>query len=77
MSGSGYGQNLLDAVQQGLVDRSVLDQAVARVLYQKFALGLFDKPFVDENLVDKKVATTAHQELARQVAREGTVLLKK
>ncbi|QBQ42475.1 beta-glucosidase [Sphingobacterium psychroaquaticum] len=76
LSGSGYGQNLLDAVQQGLVDRSVLDQAVARVLYQKFALGLFDKPFVDENLVDKKVATTAHQELARQVAREGTVLLK-
>ena len=76
LSGSGYGQHLSDALRQGLVETAVLDQAVARVLYQKFALGLFDRPYVDEKSVDKKVATTDHLSLARQVAREGTVLLK-
>src|SRR5690606_30116446 len=42
----------------------------------KFALGLFERPYVDENLVAHKVATAEHVAMARQVAREAIVLLK-
>ncbi|KGE15312.1 glycoside hydrolase family 3 N-terminal domain-containing protein [Sphingobacterium deserti] len=76
LSGSGYNQNLLDAVKTGRVDQQTLDRAVARVLHQKFALGLFDQPYVDERVVDKKVATKEHIDIARRVAREALVLLK-
>jgi beta-glucosidase len=76
LSGTGYGSNLLKAVQQGLVEPAVLDTAVARVLRMKFNLGLFDHPYVDEKLVAQKVATTQNKTVARQVARESIVLLK-
>lgn len=76
LSGTGYGSNLLKAVQQGLVEPAVLDTAVARVLRMKFNLGLFDHPYVDEKLVAQKVATAQNKTVARQVARESIVLLK-
>lgn len=76
LSGTGYGSNLLKAVQQRLVEPAVLDTAVARVLRMKFNLGLFDHPYVDEKLVAQKVATTQNKTVARQVARESIVLLK-
>ncbi|WP_313671902.1 glycoside hydrolase family 3 N-terminal domain-containing protein [Sphingobacterium multivorum] len=76
LSGTGYGSNLLRAVQEGLVEPAVLDTAVARVLRMKFNLGLFDHPYVDEKLVAQKVATTQNKTVARQVARESIVLLK-
>lgn len=76
LSGTGYGSNLLRAVQEGLVEPAVLDTAVARVLRMKFNLGLFDHPYVDEKMVAQKVATTQNKTVARQVARESIVLLK-
>lgn len=76
LSGTGYGDNLLKAVQQGLVEPAVLDTAVARVLRMKFNLGLFEHPYVDEKLVTQKVATAENRAVARQVARESIVLLK-
>ncbi|WP_343321227.1 glycoside hydrolase family 3 N-terminal domain-containing protein [Sphingobacterium multivorum] len=76
LSGTGYGSNLLKAVQQRLIEPAVLDTAVARVLRMKFNLGLFDHPYVDEKLVAQKVATTQNKTVARQVARESIVLLK-
>jgi len=76
LSGTGYGSNLLKAVQQGLVEPAVLDTAVVRVLRMKFNLGLFDHPYVDEKLVAQKVATAQNKTVARQVARESIVLLK-
>lgn len=76
LSGSGYNRNLLEAVQKGFVDMPTLDLAVARVLRTKFAMGLFERPYVDEREVDKKVATKENIALARQVAREAVVLLK-
>ncbi|MDF2852207.1 MAG: beta-glucosidase [Sphingobacterium multivorum] len=76
LSGTGYGSNLLRAVQEGLVEPAVLDTAVARVLRMKFNLGLFDHPYVDEKMIAQKVATTQNKTVARQVARESIVLLK-
>ncbi|KEF60740.1 beta-glucosidase [Exophiala aquamarina CBS 119918] len=38
---------VIEAVQKGLVTESRIDQSVRRLLSEKFALGLFDSPFVD------------------------------
>jgi len=61
-----------DAVRRGLVPVSVIDSAVARVLRVKFALGLFEYPYVDS----VAGSSPAHRELARAAAREAIVLLK-
>ena len=45
----GYGQVLVKAVESGKVSESQLDQSVRRVLRDKFALGLFDNPYVAED----------------------------
>ncbi|UIR55273.1 glycoside hydrolase family 3 C-terminal domain-containing protein [Sphingobacterium sp. SRCM116780] len=76
LSGSGYGPNLLKAVQQGLVEKSVLDTAVTRVLRMKFNLGLFDRPYVDEKRVAQQVGTDENKTIARKVAQESIILLK-
>lgn len=76
LSALGYGDHLLKAVQEGQVSQQILDQAVRRVLTQKFKLGLFEKPYVDENLVASKVATAENKAVAKQVALESITLLK-
>lgn len=76
LSAIGYDQNLLLAVQKGFVSIHTLDQAVSRVLRQKFEIGLFDKPYVNVDEVINKVGTTSNIKLANQVAKESIVLLK-
>ena len=41
---------LIDCVQEGSLSQADLDEAVRSVLRVKFALGLFDHPFVDPAL---------------------------
>jgi beta-glucosidase len=57
------------------VPQSAVDEAVRRILRIKFALGLFDKPYVDEK---NAVTTLAPQNLAvaREAAEKSFVLLK-
>ena len=40
--------HLEEAVEQGLVSEKELDRAVLLVLEQKFALGLFEHPYLGE-----------------------------
>lgn len=47
LGGSAY-RRLAQAVRDGDVDEALVDRAVARVLRLKFALGLFEQPYVDE-----------------------------
>lgn len=46
---------VVEAVQKGLVDESRLDLCVAKLLTEKFTLGLFDHPFVDVDAAAKTV----------------------
>jgi beta-glucosidase len=71
-----YGDPLTDAANQGLIDGSLVDDAVRRVLRSKFELGLFDRPLVDSNLVQAVVHDPAHISLAREIARSSIILLK-
>jgi beta-glucosidase len=41
-------QPLINAVQSGLVTEARLDKSAYRIMLQKFELGLFENPFVDE-----------------------------
>src|SRR5690606_15406080 len=76
LSGYGYGRALLAAVKEGKVTEATLDTAVSRVLYQKFALGLFENPYVDIKQVSRTVRIPNHIELARKVAQQSIILLK-
>lgn len=63
------------AFANGLVDSKRLDDAVTRVLRAKFELGLFDHPYVSEE-IDEAALHSNGQILTRQVAKESIVLLK-
>lgn len=76
LSGYGYGPSLLKAFKEGLVTEATIDTAVSRVLYQKFALGLFENPYVNEEKAKSIVRTSRHIDLARSVAQESIILLK-
>jgi beta-glucosidase len=71
-------RDYLDAVQQGKLGESDLDQALERSLRWRFALGLLDPP--GSSALDQLPAaladSDAHRALALQAARESMVLLK-
>jgi len=68
-------QTLKDEVQAGRVSQERIDDAVSRILSQKFALGLFERPFADRSGIGN-IGSPAHREVARQAVRESLVLLK-
>lgn len=76
MSGEMFGKYLESAVEHQLLEVSVLDNAVRRVLSIKFKLGLFEKPYVDPAKAAEVIGCAEHARLARQIAQEGIVLLK-
>lgn len=66
---------LLGNVTGGRIPMSRVDDAVSRILAQKFALGLFENPYADRSL-SGTVGSAAHKALARQAVRQSQVLLK-
>ncbi|WP_369216266.1 glycoside hydrolase family 3 N-terminal domain-containing protein [Streptomyces flavofungini] len=62
-------------LREGKIDERRLDDAVARVLRLKFDLGLFDRPYVEE---DDAIAgpSAATRRAAREAAARSMVLLK-
>ena len=76
LGGNAFGKNLKKAYEEGLITMADLDRAVGNVLRLKFQMGLFENPYVSPELAKKLVHSKEHKKLARQVAREGVVLLK-
>jgi beta-glucosidase len=68
--------SLLQQVREGKVAESYVDRAVARLLREKFLLGLFDDPYVDPDYAEKITNNTEHQQLALKGAHEAIILLK-
>ena len=68
-------KTMKDAVNNGDIPESRLDEAVRRILRAKFALGLFERPMPDTKY-QGTVRSREHLELARQAVRESLVLLK-
>jgi beta-glucosidase len=64
---------LPEAVKRGLITQDEIDLSVQRILAQKFALGLFEKPFVEEG---GPYVLKSDVELNREAADRAIVLLK-
>jgi beta-glucosidase len=73
--GEGFNQ-LIALVREGKVSTGQIDNAVRRVLEMKFEGGLFENPYADAKLAEKRTNTPEAIALARQAARESVVLLK-
>lgn len=71
-----YRRLMNELLNNGEITMEDLDKSVARVLRCKFALGLFENPFVDESLEEKNVHCQKHKDTALEIARRGAVLLK-
>ncbi len=69
-------KTLVEQVNSGKIPMALIDQAVSRVLYQKFQLGLFENPYVDIDKAVKMTDTTEDRALAAETARKAIVLLK-
>ena len=70
-----FQSGLKEAVDSAYVQQSRVDDAVRRILRQKYRLGLFENPFPYEGFADK-IGSVEHRDVARQAVRESLVLLK-
>lgn len=66
---------LEDAVKDGLLEESLLDEAVKRVLTLKFEQGLFEHPYLSEDSKEENYTMEKYPQ-SLQLARESVVLLK-
>ena len=76
LGANAYGKRTLELLNEGRLDMKYVDRAVANILRLKFKMGLFENPYVSPKDAQKYVRSEAHRQLAREVAREGIVLLK-
>jgi beta-glucosidase len=71
----GFTADLTQLNGTGEVTTARINDAVSRILNQKFRLGLFDHPFTDRSNIPT-IGDAAHRAVARQAAAESQVLLK-
>jgi beta-glucosidase len=75
-SGTGDPSKLLETVKSGAVDMKLIDNSVYRLLMEKFELGLFENPYVDEDAAEKIVGNAKFQASANLAMRKSIVLLR-
>ena len=76
MVSSLYHDHLAQLVRSGVVPEARVDQGVRRVLRVKFALGLFEHPYVDEGRAKQVFFLPESLRLAQMIAEQSFVLLK-
>lgn len=75
-SGVSDPSDLLAVIDSGMVDMSIIDSSVMRLLKEKFELGLFENPYVDEAAAEKIVNNDKFSEKAALALRKSIVLLR-
>ena len=75
MAGTAYSGHLAGLVEDGKVDESAVDTAVANILRAKFRLGLFDNPYTDPSTLPP-LGSEAALDAAYQAALQSVVMLK-
>ncbi|GAB3904832.1 glycoside hydrolase family 3 N-terminal domain-containing protein [Larkinella knui] len=75
-SGTADPANLLETVRSGMVAMKLVDDSVLRLLMEKFALGLFENPYVDEAAAERLVGNAKFQARADLALRKSIVLLR-
>ncbi|WP_330445402.1 glycoside hydrolase family 3 C-terminal domain-containing protein [Streptomyces anulatus] len=70
-----FTKTLKEEVAAGRIAQARIDDAVARILTQKFRLGLFEKPYADTTHLEE-VGSAEHRAVAREAVAKSQVLLK-
>lgn len=76
MHGAQFLENVQALVQEGQIPEARIDEAVRKILFAKFQLGLFERRFVTPEQSRAAVLAPEHVELALESARKSIVLLK-
>ncbi len=78
MESNAYHNNLAQLVKENKVPIALIDDAVSRILYKKFELGLFEDPYKYSNAKreQKILNNPEHVKIARDIAAKSIVLLK-
>ena len=66
---------IVDLVNSGAISEARIDESVRRILKNKFDLGLFEEPFVDEAAINELVNLPEYTALGMQAQRNAVVLL--
>ncbi|MEU6488622.1 glycoside hydrolase family 3 N-terminal domain-containing protein [Streptomyces sp. NPDC046887] len=70
-----FTRTLTAEVTAGRIPLTRIDDAVSRILTQKFRLGLFEQPYADTTHLSA-IGSPAHRAVAREAAAKSQVLLK-
>jgi len=71
-----YQNAIISGIRSGKLSPAALDLAVSRVLRAKFMLGLFDHPYVDPALAERRMRSPGNLALSLRSSRESMCLLK-
>ena len=71
-----YEAPLLNALKEGRVKEKQIDDAVRRILGQKFESGLFEQPYADPETAKRVNNHPDHRKVSQKIARKALVLLK-
>ena len=67
---------ILNLVENNNVSEQRINESVRKILVNKFELGLFDNPYVDEDMIHKRVNTIENIKAGIEAQRRSIVLLE-
>jgi len=67
---------IIELVKSGQLSEARIDQSVKRIMRDKFRLGLFDNPYVNEKEANEIAGSNAFREKGKVAQAKSTVLLK-
>lgn len=76
MMSHAYDRHLQELVEEGKVSMAQVDEAVRRVLFLKFRLGLFERPYTPATTEKERFFRPQSMDIAARLAAESMVLLK-
>ena len=76
MASGAYLDHLADLAKEGKISSEEIDAMVWPILELKVRMGLFENPYVAEDLLDKVVAMPEHRQVALEAAQRSMVLLR-
>ena len=71
-----YNQHGPQLLRSGRLSQATIDEATRRILRMKFRLGLFERPYADENRERSVILSRTNVSAAREIAARSIVLLK-
>jgi len=75
IGGESLSQELVEAIESKLIPEERIDQSLRRIIKEKFRLGLFDQPYLDEKGLEV-FSNPKNTQLGKDAQKKSLVLLK-